>query len=259
MYRRAQTPDPPDPTPSPFATLGRALPTSSKAPFPGTAPAPPSSSRAALLQQGQGQQIPGGFMSLPRNFRLPVGPLVPVNLETTTAMGPVQVQLSPPVSTTSALFPNSPLPSPPLPFSAAGNYGRVQSPSLGSPVVQTGTEYPAAANFLGVPQQGDGVLDTPSLPRRFKSVTHGAYRVGRKIGEGTLAVVREAVNVRKSRCGGLSCRLLLLTAVCSPHFRLKRANHMLSRSYRSIISEGGSTGSRWKSRCSNGFRWDTQT
>ncbi|KAI9016720.1 kinase-like domain-containing protein [Hyaloraphidium curvatum] len=65
--------------------------------------------------------------------------------------------------------------------------------------------YPRAdaqdAAFLSVPRPGAGLADdaphydTPSLPRRFTKITHGAYKVGRKLGEGQLAVVREAVNI----------------------------------------------------------------
>jgi hypothetical protein len=52
-------------------------------------------------------------------------------------------------------------------------------------------------NFLSVPRRyADGMQnDTPSLPRRLTSASHGAYKLGRRLGDGTLAVVREAVNV----------------------------------------------------------------
>lgn len=131
------------------------------------------------------------FASLPRWFG---------RAEPAAASAPLDAHLNPAVLSAMALDHNPGIPPAPSP-----------SPTGALPLYEDHWDpeftYPGAASappnystLSSTQSERTATIDAPrydtqSLSRRLDAASHGAYKVGRKIGEGTLAVVREAVNV----------------------------------------------------------------
>jgi hypothetical protein len=131
--------------------------------------------------------------SLPRNFKPETG-VSPVGIAGWTHAMAVAMEMSQP---TYSLQPPPP---------SEQDFNQMNADADDGYPYPTSSAVTPDQTFLSVPRRyPDGMQnDTPSLPRRFTNASHGAYKVGRRLGDGTLAVVREAVNVITDRIHCLS-------------------------------------------------------